>query len=228
MTKVELALSASARNAVCALHTAEGRIVCTPEDQRSAPTRGTDLVAQVQALCVEAGVTVAELQAIRADVGPGSYTGLRVAVTLARTLAAFGNVELSRFTSLELLATTAWQHQLAPEHHELLVILDARRDHFHTARLALRDGVTALLTEPAALDRKALLAACEPSGTPTTILAQDSLLARDDLAPHLRSIGTVQPLPVPAARDLFAPQLSANPCASQDLSPLYLMATYAD
>ncbi|MGA1525622.1 MAG: tRNA (adenosine(37)-N6)-threonylcarbamoyltransferase complex dimerization subunit type 1 TsaB [Planctomycetota bacterium] len=228
MTKVELALSASARNAVCALQTAEGRIVCTPENQRSAPTRGTDLVAQVQALCVEAGVTVAELQAIRADVGPGSYTGLRVAVTLARTLAAFGNVELSRFTSLELLATTAWQHQLAPEHHELLVILDARRDHFHTARLALRDGVTALLTEPAALDRTTLLTSSQQTKAPTTIFAQDSVLAREDIAVHLRAIGPVHPLPIPTPSDLFAPQLSANPCASQDLSPLYLMATYAD
>jgi tRNA threonylcarbamoyl adenosine modification protein YeaZ len=228
VTRIELALSASARSAICALRCSDGSIIHAPEDTGATPTRGTDLIAHAHTLCEEAGVTIAALDAIRVDVGPGSYTGLRVAVTFARTLAAFGNVELSRFTSLELLATTAWQHDLVPADHELLVILDARRDHFHTARLTHRDGATTLLTEPAALERAALLAACEPSGTPTTILAQDSLLTRDDLAPHLRSIGTVHPLPVPAARDLFAPQLNATPCKSQDLSPLYLMATYAD
>lgn len=227
MSRAELALSASARTALCALRTAEGRVVVMDDGgNTSASTRGTDLIAHVDALCKRAGITLAELGTIRVDVGPGSYTGLRVAVTLARTLAAFGEVSLARFTSLELLATAAWQQHVVPEDHELVVVLDARRERFHTARLALEPAGCKLLTEPAALDQAALLAECQRAANrPTTILAQESVLAKEALAAPLAA---ALPLPSLRAEHLFHPSLVATPCEASDLSPLYLMATYAD
>jgi tRNA threonylcarbamoyl adenosine modification protein YeaZ len=227
VTRAELALSASARAALSALRTGDGRVFVMDAGGDASPsTRGTDLVAHVDALCKRAGITLAELGAIRVDVGPGSYTGLRVAVTLARTLAAFGTVALSRFTSLELLASAAWQQRLVPDEHELVVVLDARRERFHTARLALRDGRCTLLTEPAALDQTALLTECSrESDRPTTILTQDSVLAHEALSTPLAA---ALPLPTLRAEDLFHSSLAATECAISDLSPLYLMATYAD
>ena len=228
MTRIELAVSASDRNALCALRTADGRIASLPGDAQTS-TRGTDLIARIHELCAGSGVRIADLQAIRVDVGPGSYTGLRVAVTFARTLAAFGDVTLSRFTSVELIAAAAWQQNLAPADHELVVVLDARREHFHTARLALVDDRVALVTEPAALDRSALLTECsQTDGPPTTILTQDSVLADEDLASSLRRTAHVLPLPALHPAQLFLPSLPIAPCTVADLSPLYLMATYAD
>ena len=49
--------------------------------------RGDDLMSAIDRLCRRAGVAPGDLGRIGVSTGPGGYTGLRVAVTVARTLA---------------------------------------------------------------------------------------------------------------------------------------------
>lgn len=57
--------------------------------------------------------------------GPGSFTGIRVGVTIAKTLAWTKNIDILTISSLELLATTkSSKEYVAP-------LIDARRDYFY-------------------------------------------------------------------------------------------------
>lgn len=57
--------------------------------------------------------------------GPGSFTGIRVGITIAKTLAWTKNIDILTISSLELLATT----QSSKEY--IVPLIDARRDYFY-------------------------------------------------------------------------------------------------
>ena len=57
--------------------------------------------------------------------GPGSFTGVRVGVTIAKTLAWTKNIDILTISSLELLATTVTDKKY------IVSLIDARRDCFY-------------------------------------------------------------------------------------------------
>nr|WP_040717352.1 tRNA (adenosine(37)-N6)-threonylcarbamoyltransferase complex dimerization subunit type 1 TsaB [Paenibacillus daejeonensis] len=62
------------------------------------------IIPQLQQLLQEAGVTPQSLTGLAVGVGPGSYTGVRIAVTAAKTLAWVWDKPLVGVSSLEQLA----------------------------------------------------------------------------------------------------------------------------
>lgn len=80
------------------------------------------LMPAINELFEQSTITKHDLDAIIVAEGPGSYTGLRIGVTVAKTLAFALNTKLYGVSSLEALAATV------NEQHKLLVpIFDARR-----------------------------------------------------------------------------------------------------
>ena len=75
------------------------------------------LLPAVSTVLAEAGLAVV------IDVGPGLFTGLRVGVSSARSLAAAAGIPLFSVTSLEVLAADP----RTPEDGTVLSIVDARR-----------------------------------------------------------------------------------------------------
>lgn len=63
-----------------------------------------DLMYWIDELCASVGVTVDQLAAIGVVNGPGSYTGLRIGVTTAKTVAMVYNIPVYGVSSLESLA----------------------------------------------------------------------------------------------------------------------------
>ena len=81
-----LAVDTSGRVASLALLTPDGRrslVRLDPAGRRNAKT----LIPEAVALCEAAGVTLADVGLVSVTTGPGSFTGLRVGVTFAKTLA---------------------------------------------------------------------------------------------------------------------------------------------
>jgi tRNA threonylcarbamoyladenosine biosynthesis protein TsaB len=94
----------------------------------------------------EGGVKRGEITRIVCGAGPGSFTSLRVAGSVAKGLATGYGVELFAVSSL-LLTVTGAKPQLAPG--EYLSVLDAMRGELYSARVRLEAGGLAVQVEPA-------------------------------------------------------------------------------
>ena len=84
------------------------------------PGHAPQLLPLAQRLLSEAGATFADLDRIAVGTGPGTFTGLRIAVATARGLAQAGGAEL---VGISTLAALAHASGLAP----VMAVLDARR-----------------------------------------------------------------------------------------------------
>lgn len=86
------------------------------------------LVPAIEFTCRQAGVELGELGAIAVDIGPGLFSGLRVGVTTAKTLAQALRLPVIGVTSLDLLAFPV-------RHTSRLIVaaIDARRGELYYA-----------------------------------------------------------------------------------------------
>lgn len=92
------------------------------------------LLPLVRELLLAAGVSVSQLEAIAFGVGPGAFTGLRVACGVAQGLAVAGNIPLIPVTSLEAMAAASGGERV-------LALLDARMGEIYAgAYLRSPDG----------------------------------------------------------------------------------------
>jgi tRNA threonylcarbamoyladenosine biosynthesis protein TsaB len=110
--------------------------------------RGERLMPAVAECLAESGVGRGEIARIVCGSGPGSFTSLRVAGSVAKGLAAGYGVEL--YTVLSLLLTVSGA-QPSPPNGEYLSVLDAMRGEFFAARIAIRPGSPAAQVDPVAL-----------------------------------------------------------------------------
>jgi tRNA threonylcarbamoyladenosine biosynthesis protein TsaB len=80
------------------------------------------VLAMVESVLAEAGVSLAMLDGIAASVGPGSFTGVRISVAVAQGLAFGANLQVAPVTTLEALAYQVVRDGAA----HALACLDAR------------------------------------------------------------------------------------------------------
>ncbi|MGE0192560.1 MAG: tRNA (adenosine(37)-N6)-threonylcarbamoyltransferase complex dimerization subunit type 1 TsaB [Planctomycetota bacterium] len=90
--------------------------------------RGRDVVPAAQALLAAQALAPRALGTVLVDVGPGSFTGVRLGVTLAKTLAFATGARLLAVTSLEALAAAA------PSDAPVLALVEAGRGTWYGAR----------------------------------------------------------------------------------------------
>ncbi|MCH7813507.1 MAG: tRNA (adenosine(37)-N6)-threonylcarbamoyltransferase complex dimerization subunit type 1 TsaB [Planctomycetes bacterium] len=126
-------------------------------DQRHA----VELFPTLQAVCRRQGVPPASIEEIYVSAGPGSFTGLRIGLTTARTWAWAGGVRVVRVPTLEVVAQNALEMPTPPD--DLVVLLDAKRGHVFAAAFRLASNHYEAVTEAAEWDVQAL-AATVPAG----------------------------------------------------------------
>lgn len=181
-----------------------------------------DLALLCTNLCEKHGVTPAQIDKVRIDVGPGSYTGLRVAVTFVRFLQQYGDLQVQAVDSLAVLALHALPEAAADV--RVRPMLDARRGRYHTALFGFAGGKLVEHEGSAATATDQVLQSLRPD---------ERLVMPPSLAEQL-----TEPLQGRESQVLVARELTANALLSdclpwfdakaEDLEPRYLMATYAE
>jgi tRNA threonylcarbamoyladenosine biosynthesis protein TsaB len=99
------------------------------------------ILSEIKELLSRNGMQGGDLDAVAVGQGPGSYTGVRIAVTAAKTLAWTWNKPLIGVSSLQALAYGAWNHlrkadedMASDRNHWIVPLMDARRGQVYTSR----------------------------------------------------------------------------------------------
>lgn len=100
-------------------------------------------MVQIDALLVKNNLRVAALRSIIADIGPGSFTGLRIGVSTARALAQSLSIPVTGAISLEAMAR---EHE-GPRGGIVAVMKDAKRGRLYAAAYDM-SAEGSLLIEP--------------------------------------------------------------------------------
>ena len=156
-----LALDTSTLRAAVALADLEpgGSIAVTPAASDATARHGRDLLPSIRDLLADAGVGLADVGAIAVGIGPGSYTGLRIGLTAAKTLAYATGARLIGLDSLELIAYSA-----PPDAVRVAVAADAQRGDVYVAEFRRASGLLERIS-PTRIETAVAWAATIPSGT---------------------------------------------------------------
>ena len=151
-----LAIETSGRTGAVAL--AEGGRVVAEDQFPHGLKHAAELVPMIDRLCRAAGWGPRDVAEVYVSVGPGSFTGLRVGITVAKTLAFATGARLVAVPTVDVLARNA-----PPDARHVVVVLDAKRDQVFTARLSRLNTPDGWATdEPAHLDSLTAMLARSP------------------------------------------------------------------
>jgi len=87
------------------------------------------LIPLIDELCSQRGWTPGDIAEVYVSAGPGSFTGLRIGITLAKALAFATGAKLVAVPTMRVLVENA-----PAEARQMIVVLDAKRDQIFTAR----------------------------------------------------------------------------------------------
>ncbi|MBN2562554.1 MAG: tRNA (adenosine(37)-N6)-threonylcarbamoyltransferase complex dimerization subunit type 1 TsaB [Phycisphaerae bacterium] len=115
-----------------------------------------ELIPTLDRLCREQGWAPADLDQCHLSIGPGSFTGLRVAVTFARHLALAVGARIIAVPTLDVIAENCAAVDAPPPH--LAVILDAKRRQVFAAVYERDAGTYRRIVEPCLIEPGRLFA----------------------------------------------------------------------
>jgi tRNA threonylcarbamoyladenosine biosynthesis protein TsaB len=124
-----LVIDTSSDRAAVGVMTASGCVHSAGTE--AARRHGRDLVPCVRELLGRARQAMAHLDVVAVGIGPGSYTGLRIGLMAAKTIAYATGADLVGFDSLEGLARNA-----PPSARRVHVVADAQRGDVYAAVFA--------------------------------------------------------------------------------------------
>ena len=166
-----------------------------------------------------AGLSLSALDAIVVDVGPGLFTGLRVGVATARSLAMAVGIGVIGVTSLEVLAADPTLGDAT----EVLAVVDARRGEVFAQRFSGTGTDRRAVAEAAVLVPERLGSLLEAgSGATITAVGDGATRYREQLeALGARVLDSVT-LPSPAVAAALAEERGLPPLSPESVVPLYL------
>ncbi|HJM99912.1 MAG TPA: tRNA (adenosine(37)-N6)-threonylcarbamoyltransferase complex dimerization subunit type 1 TsaB [Acidimicrobiales bacterium] len=180
-----------------------------------------NLTPQIDFVRQQARVELDEISVVAVDIGPGLYTGLRVGVAAAISIAYGLGVPMIGVSSLDLIAYPV-------RHCQKLIVaaIDARRDEiFHASYRQVPGGIQRV-TDPIVSSPQDLSAELQAQGN-ETLMVGDGAIRYADQFENLRGVEPAEPgLAYPSASSLVqlahAKALREDFVNPSELKPLYL------
>ena len=159
------------------------------------------LISTIKELLKENKLTPNDIDLIATDIGPGSFTGIRACVTVARTFAQARNIKVCGVSSLEIISKVS-------DKTKVLVALDARKNSAYVAGYEFGKCIL----EPQVMlieDLKKVLHSYEDVIT-------------DDYLASILNTKSYQGMDVDLGLNLYNVAVNKNPICWSLLEPLYL------
>ncbi len=214
-----LGIESSTTQVGCAIGGHEG-VLASAHSSRG-KRHAENLTPQIDFVSKQARIDLDEISVVAVDIGPGLYTGLRVGVAAAISIAFGLNVPMIGVSSLDLVAYPA-------RHCQKLIVaaIDARRGEiFHSSYRQVPGGIQRV-TEPAVSSPEDLSAELQAQGVEALMVGDGAIRYHQ----HFNSLRGVEPaepgLAYPSASSLVqlahAKALREDFVNSSELKPLYL------
>lgn len=179
-------------------------------------THSQTVLPMVQELLAQAGITLAQCDAIAFGAGPGSFTGVRTACGVAQGLAFGLDLPVIPVVTLQAMAQACRDARGADE---VLVLLDARMEEVYWAQYRYRDGWQAV-AEPTLSPASAVTAIGQVTACGNGLIAYASVFdampfakdAQRDVMPHAAQVAHLAQAELAAGRTVNA----------RDAQPIYL------
>ena len=149
-----LAIDTATQVMSIALH--DGRSLLAEHTWRTANNHTTELAPAVQTMLERCDVGIPRLTALAVSVGPGSYSGLRVGVAMAKGIAGARKLPLVGVSSLDTIAAGQPHFQGG-----LVVVVQAGRGRVTVGRYQWRKGRWSPRGEPQLMDWETLIASID-------------------------------------------------------------------
>jgi len=125
--KVYLGIDSSTPYLVLGLYSAEKGVLGVYEN-RLERNVAKHIIPEIDKLIGQAKIKKSNLAGITVGLGPGSYTGIKIAIATAKGLARGLNIHLQGASSLAAIAYSQLQ-----DHETAIIAVDARRDNVYAA-----------------------------------------------------------------------------------------------
>lgn len=151
-----LALDTSSSSGSVAL--VKGDTVIAERSSANVGTHSEWLMPSIDAMMKDSGVAVSEIEVIAISYGPGSFTGLRIGVSIAKGIAWTLGVKIIGVSTLQALACNLMENDRLVEAGMVAVpLLDARRGEVYSALYSMTSEPPTALFDDSALTIDALL-----------------------------------------------------------------------
>ena len=144
-----LAIDTTAKTAAAAI--TDGEKLLASATLNTPSTHSVTMLPTVEMLLKSAGITTSEIDIFAISAGPGSFTGVRIGVSLVKGL-AFGRKQACiGVSSLEALA-----RNMVSTDGLICPVMDARRNQLYNALFYAKDGKLKRITEDRLISAQAL------------------------------------------------------------------------
>ncbi|MFM5802380.1 tRNA (adenosine(37)-N6)-threonylcarbamoyltransferase complex dimerization subunit type 1 TsaB [Aeromonas veronii] len=180
------------------------------------------ILPMVQAVLEDAGISLSDLDAIAFGRGPGSFTGVRIGISVAQGLAFGAGVPLIGISTLAAMAQGAYRLDGA---EQVLTAIDARMNEVYFGRYELIDGRMQLVGDEVVSDPVALVDVRGKLAGPVTCVGTGFETYGETLSGLADELAESQ-VRFPAAEDMLplarAAWLAGEAVPVEQATPVYL------